>query len=257
MSTLRVTFLGTGTSQGVPIIGCPCAVCQSNDERDKRLRTSILVESETTHVVIDSGPDFRQQMLRAGVKKLDGLVFTHSHKDHVAGMDDIRAFNYLHQKPIDVYANAATQKTLEREFEYVFNGDKYPGIPEVNMHRIEAGQTFSIGDITFEAIEVMHYKMPVLGFRIGRFTYITDANFISESSMQQLKGTEVLVLNALRREKHVSHFSLSEAIQKAGEIGARQTYFTHASHQLGKHHEVSIELPEGIVLAYDGLVLDM
>ncbi len=257
MSTLRVTFLGTGTSQGVPIIGCPCMVCQSTDERDKRLRTSILVESETTHVVIDSGPDFRQQMLRAGVKKLDGLIFTHSHKDHVAGMDDIRAYNYLHQKPVDVYANLATQKVLAREFEYVFNGDKYPGIPEVNMHQIEAGQTFAIGDITFEAIEVMHYKMPVLGFRIGRFTYITDANFISESSMQQLRGTEVLVLNALRREKHVSHFSLSEAIQKAGEIGARQTYFTHASHQLGKHHDVSNELPEAIALAYDGLVLDI
>lgn len=257
MSVLRVTFLGTGTSQGVPIIACPCAVCQSNDERDKRLRTSILVESKTTTVVIDSGPDFRQQMLRAQVKQLDGLVFTHSHKDHVAGMDDIRAFNYLHQKPIDVYANDATQKTLKREFEYVFNGDKYPGIPEVNMHTIQSDAPFRIGDIDFEPIEVMHYKMPVLGFRIGHFTYITDANFISETSMRQLQGTKVLVLNALRREKHVSHFSLSEAIQKAQEIGAQQTYFTHASHQLGKHHEVSLELPEGIALAYDGLVLDI
>ena len=257
MSSLRVTFLGTGTSQGVPIIACPCAVCQSDDPRDQRLRTSILLETETTTVVIDSGPDFRQQMLRAKVKTLDGLVYTHSHKDHVAGMDDIRAFNYLQQKPIDLYANTATQNTLKQEFSYVFNGDKYPGIPEVNLHTITPTHPFRIGDIPFEPIEVMHYKMPVLGFRIGKFTYITDANFISQSSMDQIAGTEILVLNALRREKHISHFSLQEAIDLAQHLGAKATYFTHASHQLGKFEAVSRELPDGIYLAYDTLMLEI
>lgn len=257
MPRLRITFLGTGTSQGVPLIGCGCAVCQSNDPRDNRLRTSILIESETTCVVIDSGPDFRQQMLRAKVKKMDALVFTHSHKDHVAGMDDIRAFNYIQQKAMDVYATTATQNVLAREFSYVFNGDKYPGIPEVNLHTIAAPTPFQIGDIVFEPIDVMHYKMPVLGFRMGSFTYITDANYISPASMQQIAGTKTLVLNALRHETHVSHFSLSQAIALATQIGAEATYFTHASHQLGLHKQVSAELPEGIYLAYDTLSIEI
>ncbi len=257
MPRLRITFLGTGTSQGVPLIGCPCKVCQSADPRDNRLRTSILIESETTNIVIDSGPDFRQQMLRSKVKQMDALVFTHSHKDHVAGMDDIRAFNYIQQKAMDVYASTATQEVLIREFSYVFNGNNYPGIPEVKLHTIAAQTSFQIGDIILEPIEVMHYKMPVLGFRMGDFTYITDANYISPTAMQQLVGTKTLVLNALRRETHVSHFSLSEALALAQQIGAEATYFTHASHQLGLHAQVSADLPEGVYLAYDTLSIEI
>lgn len=255
--SIRFTFLGTGTSQGVPIIGCPCQVCVSTDSKDKRLRTSLLIESENTTVVIDSGPDFRQQMLKAGVNKLDGLLFTHSHKDHIAGMDDIRAFNYLQQMPMDVFATEATQHVLKREFEYVFSGVNYPGIPEINLHTISSKQTIQIGDIELIPIEVMHYKMPVLGFRIQHFTYITDANFIEEAELQKTLGTEVLVLNALRREPHISHFTLDEAIQVAKRVNPKHCYFTHLSHQMGLHEEVEKELPEGIHLAYDGLVLDI
>ena len=254
---LKITFLGTGTSQGVPIIGCPCDICQSTDLRDKRLRTSLLIETETTTVVIDSGPDFRQQLLRAKVKKLDGLVFTHSHKDHVAGMDDIRAFNYLQNKPVDVYATEFTQQILKREFEYVFNNTSYPGIPQINLHTIDKNNSIQIGDIILQPIEVMHYKMPVLGFRINGFTYITDANFIDEAEFEKIKGSTCLVLNALRREQHISHFTLAEAIAIAQAIQPQQTYFTHISHQLGFHEDVEAELPVGINLAYDMLSIEV
>jgi phosphoribosyl 1,2-cyclic phosphate phosphodiesterase len=254
---LKITFLGTGTSQGVPIIGCPCAICQSTDLKDKRLRTSILIETETTTVVIDSGPDFRQQLLRAKVAKLDGLVFTHSHKDHVAGMDDIRAFNYLQNKPVDVYATEFTQHILKREFEYVFNNTSYPGIPQINLHTIDKNNSIQIGDITLQPIEVMHYKMPVLGFRINGFTYITDANFIDETEFEKIIGSTCLVLNALRREQHISHFTLAEAIAISERIQPEQTFFTHISHQLGFHEDVEAELPLGINLAYDMLSIEI
>jgi phosphoribosyl 1,2-cyclic phosphate phosphodiesterase len=221
--------------------------------KDKRLRSSILVETETTTVVIDSGPDFRQQLLKAGVKKLDGLVFTHSHKDHIAGMDDIRAFNYLQGKPVDVYATVQTQMVIRSEFPYIFSDLDYPGIPKLNMHTIHKDNSFQIGDLPFTPIEVFHYKMPVLGFRINDFTYITDANYIDDTELQKVFGTQYLVLNALRREEHISHFTLSQAISLAASIKPVQTYFTHISHQLGLHTEVNEELPNGIQLAYDTL----
>jgi len=248
---VKITFLGTGTSQGVPIIGCQCAICLSTDARDKRLRSSILIESDTTTVVIDSGPDFRQQMLRADVRKLDGLIFTHSHKDHIAGMDDIRAFNYLQGKPVDVFATIETQQIVKNEFPYVFSDIDYPGIPKVAMHTISKHDPFQIGDIRFVPIEVLHYKMPVLGFRINDFTYITDANKIEEIELEKIDGTRILVVNALRREQHISHFTLSEAIALSQQLGAEQTYFTHISHQLGLYSDVENELPDGINLAFD------
>jgi len=254
---MKVTFLGTGTSQGVPIIGCQCAICLSTDTRDKRLRTSILIESETTTVVIDSGPDFRQQLLRADVRKLDGLVFTHSHKDHLAGMDDIRAFNYLQQKPVDIYASTFTQTIIRSEFPYIFSGNNYPGIPEINMHTISKNEIFQIGDIVIKPIEVIHYKMPVLGFRIHDFTYITDANFIDDTEIKKIEGSTCLVLNALRREPHISHFTLEEAIAVSQKIKPQQTYFTHISHQLGFHELLEEELPQGINLAYDMLSIEI
>lgn len=252
---MTITFLGTGTSQGVPVIACGCEVCTSADKRDKRLRSSILVEGDKT-VVIDSGPDFRYQMLRANVQHMDALVFTHEHKDHVAGMDDIRAFNYKQNSPVDVWADERVQAAIKKEFHYIFTEFKYPGIPQVNLKTI-TNEPFLIGDIKFTPIEVMHYKLPVKGFRINDFTYITDAKTISESEKQLIKGSSILVINALQKQTHISHFTLEEAIAFAQEIGAERTYFTHISHRLGKHEDVSKELPLGIELAYDGLKLEI
>lgn len=249
---LDITFLGTGTSQGVPVIGCPCAVCQSTDLRDKRLRSSVLVSLGDFHLVIDSGPDFRQQMLVNQVWNLDAVLFTHGHKDHVAGLDDIRAYNYTQKRAMDVYADERVEVTLRREFSYIFNDEKYPGVPEINLHHINSNP-FDIGPLHIIPLEVMHYKLPVLGFRIGDFSYVTDANAMPESTRALIRGSRVLVLNALRKEKHISHFTLNEAIDLARDLRCETTYFTHISHQLGKHAEVSEELPEGMYLAYDGL----
>ncbi|WP_017259018.1 MBL fold metallo-hydrolase [Pedobacter arcticus] len=253
---MRVTFLGTGTSQGVPVIACNCEVCQSADFRDKRLRSSILIESDEKTVIIDTGPDFRQQMLRGNVQHLDAVVFTHEHKDHIAGLDDVRAFNFKQKGAMDIYATIAVEEGLKREFHYIFADFKYPGIPLLNIHRI-GNERFSVGDIEFQPIEVVHFKMPVLGFRIKDFTYITDAKTVNEAEQEKIKGTKILVLNALQREEHISHFTLTEAIAFAQKIGAEQTYFTHISHRLGKFEDVSRELPENISLAYDGLKLDI
>lgn len=249
---VSVTFLGTGTSTGIPMIGCNCKVCTSRDPMDKRLRSSISVSTGQTTVVVDTGPDFRYQMLRAGVTKLDALIYTHPHKDHVAGMDDVRAYNFFQQKEMDVFANEMTQEVLVREFPYVFSESKYPGVPDIRLHTIDT-DPFKIGDLPIIPIEVWHLKMPVLGFRFGNFTYITDANRIEDKEKEKIKGTEVLVLNALRKEKHISHFNLEEALAVAEEIGASRTYFTHVSHQLGLHKEVNQSLPDNIELAYDGL----
>lgn len=249
---MKFTFLGTGTSQGVPVITCQCMVCQSNNKKDKRTRTSLMVQSENTTIVIDTGPDFRAQMLREQVQDLDAIVFTHSHKDHVAGLDDIRPFNYMLGKTIDTYAEKSVQDVLKKEFAYIFADEKYPGVPQIHLNTIEE-QVFLVGDVNFMPIRVMHKNMPVLGFRINDFTYITDANFISETELEKLKGTRILVLNALRREKHYSHFSLAEAIEIAQKVKAEQTYFTHISHHLGLYEDVSKELPPNIFLAYDGL----
>jgi len=251
---LKITFLGTGTSQGVPLIACKCEVCTSTNVKDKRLRSSIMVETSTATIVIDTGPDFRQQMLREQVEQLDAVVFTHEHKDHIAGLDDVRAFNFINGKHIEVYATSRVQAAIKREFAYIFAEDKYPGIPLINLHEINIAP-FKINHIEFIPIEVMHYKMPVLGFRIADFTYITDAKSISEKEKEKIKGSKVLVLNALRREEHISHFTFQEAIDLAKELDVEQAYFTHISHQLGLHEQVSEELPSNVFLAYDGLKL--
>ena len=255
--SVKVTFLGTGTSQGVPLIACNCKVCSSNNPLDKRLRTSVKVEVGDTTIIIDSGPDFRQQMLRSETKKIDALIFTHEHKDHIAGMDDIRAFNYIHKLPVDVFASQQVQVALRREYQYIFADFKYPGIPEINLFTIANNQSFNVNDVEIIPIEVLHYKLPVLGFRIGDFTYITDANAISDIEKEKIKGSKVLVLNALRHEKHISHFTLSEAIALVQELDVPEAYFTHISHQLGLHHEVDATLPEGMHLAYDGLSVNI
>ena len=253
---LKITFLGTGTSTGIPMIGCSCAVCTSTNPKDKRLRTSILVESSTTTIVVDTTPDFRYQMLRINNKKLDAVLFTHPHKDHIAGLDDVRAYNFFQQKPMDVYANALTAEALKREFAYVFADKKYPGIPQINLITIDES-AFTIGDIYLQPFTVLHHKMPVLGFRFGKFTYITDANKIDEAVKEKLKGSEIIVLNALRKEQHISHFTLQEAVDVVHELNIPEAYFTHISHQLGKHDIVEGNLPQGIHLGYDGLVLNV
>lgn len=254
--TLKITFLGTGTSSGVPMIACPCEVCASADKNDTRLRSSILVQSAATTFVVDTTPDFRYQMLRANVKTLDAVLFTHHHKDHIAGLDDIRAYNYFQQQPMDIYAGILTQQQLRKEFSYAFSDKKYPGIPEMNVITIEQ-EPFYIGDVPVLPILVWHHKMPVHGYRFGDFTYITDANRIDAEEKTKIKGSAVMVLNALRKEKHVSHFSLEESLALVKELDIPEAYLTHISHQLGLHQEVNRELPTGIELAYDGLVIEI
>lgn len=254
---MKITFLGTGTSQGIPFIGCPCPVCTSANPKDNRLRSSILVETPEARIVIDSGPDFRYQMLRARVHKLDAIVFTHGHKDHVAGLDDIRPYNFFEQKPVGVYASLETQETLRREFSYIFSEAAYPGIPQIDLNTISYSEPFSINGLQITPIRVLHYKLEVLGFRIGDFTYITDANYIAPEEMQKVYGSKSVVLNALRHETHISHYTLSEAIEVARDINAENTYFTHISHQLGLHDMVESTLPRNMHLAYDGLVLEL
>lgn len=253
---LKITFLGTGTSQGIPLIGCQCSVCQSSNSLDKRLRTSIHVQYNDTSIIVDSGPDFRQQCLRANIQQLDALIFTHGHKDHTAGFDDIRAFNYIQKKDIDVYLDERVEQILRKDFDYVFSDFKYPGVPEAKLHRIDK-EPFNVGEVKIMPIEVFHYKLPVLGFRIDNFTYITDVNQIPPPEMEKIRGTEYLVLTALRKEKHISHFTLEESLEVIKEINPKKAYLTHISHQLGLHNEVSSELPDNVVLAFDGLEIDI
>lgn len=254
---MKVSFLGTGTSQGIPVISCGCEVCLSADQRDKRLRTSVLIETEDKTIVIDSGPDFRYQMLRAGVKDLDAIIYTHEHKDHIAGLDDIRPFNYLLKKNIDIYATPRVEQALRREFSYIFSDIQYPGLPQINLHEISGDHSFFIGETLIEPIEVMHYKLPILGYRINDFTYITDAKTIADDAVEKIKGTKILVINALQIADHISHFNLEEAVSFAKEINADMTYLTHISHNLGLHNEVEKVLPDNIRLAYDGLSLSL
>jgi len=253
---LKVTFLGTGTSQGVPVIGCECAVCRSLDFRDKRFRTSIHLEAQGVSLVVDTGPDFRMQMLRAGIKKLDAVLFTHEHKDHTAGLDDIRPYNFLQQQDMPVFGRKQVLEQIRQEFSYIFSDKRYPGVPQVDCMEIDENP-FQVNGLTITPIPVLHYKLPVLGFRIGDFSYITDANYISDDSVKLLEGTEILVLNALQKDAHISHFTLDEAIREARKIGAKMTYFTHISHRLGRHDQVDSELPKGMALAYDGLELSL
>ncbi len=252
---MTITFLGTGTSQGVPVIACDCDVCQSADTRDKRLRSSILVSSGSHNLVVDTGPDFRYQMLREQVKSLDAVLFTHSHKDHVAGLDDVRAFNRL-QGNLDIYASRDTIEALKREFYYAFTTYRYPGVPQLELREIDLNPFVLFDNLPVIPIEVLHFRMPVLGFRFGDLTYVTDAKTISDSEIEKIKGSKTLVINALQREPHISHLTLDEAIDMAKKIGAEQTYFTHISHRLGLHAQVENELPEGMFLAYDGLSVD-
>jgi phosphoribosyl 1,2-cyclic phosphate phosphodiesterase len=251
----KVNFLGTGTSQGVPVITCECQVCTSDNPKDARLRSSVFIEFGDTSIVIDTGPDFRQQMLRIRAKKLDAVLFTHEHKDHVAGLDDVRAFNFAQGKSMDVFCTEQVSMALKREFHYVFSNDKYPGIPRIDLNIFE-NKEFSINGTTIIPIEVFHYQLPVFGFRIGDFTYITDAKSISEKEKEKIKGSKVIVLNALRKHEHISHFTLDEAVDLMKEFNPEKGYFTHISHYLGLHDEVNTELPENMQLAYDGLELE-
>ena len=253
-SAIKVQFLGTGTSTGIPMIGCACPVCSSDNPKDKRLRTSIMVQSQHTNLVIDTTPDFRYQMLRSQTRQLDAVIFTHPHKDHMAGLDDVRAFNFFSGSAMNVYANALTEEAIRRDFYYAFSDKKYPGTPEIQLHTI-GEDPFFIKDIKVEPIQVMHHRMPVLGFRMGDFTYITDANRIDADELAKVRGSKLMVVNALRREPHLSHFTLSEAVTLVQDLGVPEAYFTHISHQLGKYTDVSRELPAGIHLAYDGLQL--
>jgi phosphoribosyl 1,2-cyclic phosphate phosphodiesterase len=253
---LKITFLGTGTSSGVPMIACDCKVCTSLNKKDNRLRSSIMVEYSNTTIVIDTTPDFRYQMLREAVKKVDAILFTHPHKDHIAGLDDIRAYNHFNKTAINVYANELTQTALKREFHYVFAEHKYPGIPDIKLNTIDE-EVFYVKDIAITPIKAWHLRMPVLGFRLGDFTYITDANRIEDIEKEKIKGSKILVLNALRHEEHISHFTLQQAIDLGKELAIPQVYFTHISHQLGLHEVINNSLEPGFNLAYDGLKLSL
>ncbi|MBX2965958.1 MAG: MBL fold metallo-hydrolase [Cyclobacteriaceae bacterium] len=253
---MKITFLGTGTSQGVPVIGCGCVVCISLDFRDKRLRSSIHIKTTDTSIVIDTGPDFRQQVLREHITRLDGVLFTHAHRDHTAGLDDIRAFNFIQNMSMPVYGTTETLNQLKKDFAYIFGPKDYPGLPQISLHEIDE-TPFIFRSLHIMPLPVFHFKMPVFGFRIGTFSYITDCNHIPEQTLEKLNGTETLVLNALQHEQHISHFNLEQAIQMVEIIKPKQAYFTHISHKLGLHAEVSKQLPDNIKLAFDGLSLEL
>ncbi len=251
MST-TLTFLGTGTSQGVPVISCPCCVCSSPDRRDKRLRSAAMVEHGATRIIIDAGPDFRQQMLREDIRRIDGILLTHEHKDHIAGLDDVRAFNYTSGREVALYAEGRVQRVVKKDFDYAFSEERYPGVPDIRL--VDIGEEpFRIGDMEIIPIRGRHYRLPVLGFRIGGIAYLTDFNGIESGEMDKLRGVEALVVNALRREPHISHFTLDEALHISASVGAQRTYITHISHQMGRHDQVCCGLPDGATLAYDGL----
>ncbi|MFH0896330.1 MAG: MBL fold metallo-hydrolase [Bacteroidota bacterium] len=253
---MKITFLGTGTSQGVPLIGCDCEVCQSQNPQDNRLRSSVLLESDEIKIVIDAGPDFRQQMLRTGIRHLDAVLITHAHKDHIGGLDDVRAFNYLMKKPVNVYAQSSVLDVIQKDFFYAFDEVKYPGVPDINLHTIDSDKFF-VKDLEIIPLEVMHYKMPIFGYRIQNAAYITDANFISDEVIEKIKNIPVLVINALRHRPHISHFSLSETLAVIERIQPKKAFMTHMSHQIGLQTEIEKDLPKNVNFAYDGLTIEI
>ena len=255
MSKAKLTFLGTGTSQGIPMIGCGCEVCSSTDPQDKRLRSSVFVEYEGLKILVDAGPDFSYQMLREGITNDDAILLTHNHKDHTGGLDDIRAFNYLEKQATQIYCEKYVEESLRMEYSYAFAENKYPGAPEWEVHIIDE-QPFSIKGVTIVPIRGMHFRLPVLGYRFGDIAYCTDMNHIPEEEFSKLEGLEHFIINCVRRGRHISHFSLEGAIEVARRVGARNTWLTHMSHQLPKHRLLSEALPDGIRPAYDGLVID-
>lgn len=253
---MKITFLGTGTSIGVPVITCDCPVCVSPDSHDKRLRTSVMIEVANRTFVIDCGPDFRIQMLRENVQNLDAVVFTHEHRDHIAGLDDVRAFNYVLNKRIDIYGTQQVLDAIITEFPYIFAETRYFGAPQLTTHEI-TDEPFTVFDIPFIPIQVVHEKLPVTGYRIGDFTYITDASYISPAEIEKIRGSRIIVLNALRNSHHVSHFSVGEAVEILQDLKPEQAYLTHLSHFVGLHSEVNQKLPDFVKLAYDGLSLTL
>lgn len=249
---MEVTFLGTGTSGGVPLIGCQCEVCKSTDPRDKRLRTSILIQTNDLTIAVDCGPDFRQQMLREDVRSIDAILMTHAHRDHTGGFDDIRAFNFINKKAIDVYCDLPTELGIKEQYSYAFTETDYPYLPKMNFHRIQDSE-FRIQNLAVQPIQVMHATMPVLGYRFGDFTYITDAKTIAKEERDKIRGTKILVVNALRPENHYSHFTIDEALELVADVKPELTYFIHMSHQFGLHSETEKKLPANVRVAYDGL----
>ena len=252
---MKITILGCGTSQGVPVIGCNCDVCRSTDPRDKRLRTSILIQTEQTTICVDAGPDFRQQMLRENVQHLDAILITHQHKDHIGGLDDVRSFNFLQHISMPIYASPEAQEEIKREYSYAFvdKSELYPGAPTYNLIDIEDNKPIIINELTIEPIPLLHLKMLCYAFRIGNFAYVTDFHYISEESLKKLEGVEYLIIEALRKEKHYSHISLPEAIEIAQKLNVKKAWFTHVSHSMGKAEDVNKTLPSNMILAYDGL----
>jgi len=253
---VKLTFLGTGTSQGVPVVACQCPVCLSTNPKDKRLRASVMIETENQCLVIDAGPDFRQQMLMHKVRHLNGILITHEHTDHIFGLDDIRAFNWVQKQPTDIYAEERVQIAIRRIFDYVFASYKYPGIPQMHLHPIE-NKPFTIGDLEVMPIRGYHYKLQVFGFRFEKMAYVTDVNRLEDAEIDKLRGLDVLILNALRKEEHISHYNLEQALEVIAEVKPEKAYLTHLSHQMGFHEEVQKELPEDVFLAYDGLQIEV
>ncbi|WP_296623139.1 MBL fold metallo-hydrolase [Marivirga sp.] len=253
---MKVTFLGTGTSQGVPVIACDCEVCQSLDYRDKRKRTSIHIQVDGKSIVFDTGPDFREQMLRERINHLDAVIYTHEHKDHTAGLDDVRSYNFKQDMDMPVYGRKPVLEQIKREFAYIFAVNKYPGIPKVELHEIE-NKPFQVEGIDIQPVDVLHYKLPVFGYRIKDFTYITDVNYIPDEEKEKIKGSKVLVLSALQKNSHLSHFNLEQAVAMVRELEIPQAYFIHMGHRMGLHRDIEEELPEGMELAYDGLQIEL